>query len=309
MSTIAFIFPGQGSQSVGMLATFSDSNLVQQTFKTASDVLGFDLWEMTQSGPQEQLDLTENTQPALLAASYALWQLWCERSKLRPQQMAGHSLGEYSALTCAGILDFKDAIRIVRRRGELMQSAVTVGQGAMAAIIGLSRDAVADVCEQAAEGKLVNAANFNAHVQTVISGETEAVLRAIELAKSKGAKIAKQIPVSVPSHSLLMKPAAEQLAAEIEAVNFHAPNYEVVNNVDVRIETDPQAIKSALLRQLYSPVRWVDIIERLAKTHDSFIECGPGNVLSKLIRREKKDKFATTIGTIELLETAIQQCA
>lgn len=287
MSKIACVFPGQGSQQIGMLAELAQQfPSVKQTFDKASEKLGYDLFELTQQGPEQQLNQTEYAQPALLVAGYAAWQVWCENNSTKPLLLAGHSLGEYTALVCAGAMDFLDAVMVVAERGRLMQQAVPMGKGAMAAIIGLTPEQVVDVCEQAAEGQILTPANFNAIGQTVISGETEAVSRAIEIAKQSGAKIAKLIPVSVPSHSPMMKSAAEKLAIALQKIALYEPKIPVVNNVDVIAAKEPDEMRSALVRQLYSPVRWVETIQYFAQ-HDiqRIYELGPGNVLAGLIKR------------------------
>lgn len=284
---LAFIFPGQGSQSVGMLSELSTRYpLIKETYQEASDVLGYDLWALTENGPEAQLNQTEYTQPALLAASVALFRIWEAEKKEKPFLMAGHSLGEYSALVCANALDYKDAIKLVALRGKFMQAAVKEGEGGMAAIIGLDNQHIEEICEFVANGEILAPANFNAVGQTVIAGQIAAVERAITLAKEKGAKIAKLIPVSVPSHCLLMKPAAEKLKAELTNVKIVSPSIPVVNNVDVQMCEEPDEIKIALIKQLYSPVRWVETIQlfsRMGITH--MMECGPGKVLAGLNKR------------------------
>lgn len=286
----AFIFPGQGSQSLGMLADFAAETTVQHTFQEASGALGYDLWELIQKGPQETLNETDKTQPALLAASVALWRLWKlrggTRPSMRPRLLAGHSLGEYSALCCAGVLILGDAIRLVEKRGRFMQEAVPAGTGGMAAIIGLADDKVIAACEAAAQGEVVSPVNFNSPGQVVIAGATDALARACVACKEAGAKRALPLKVSVPSHCALMQPAAERLAEELRQVNFNAPEVPVINNVDVAIETDPERIRDALVRQLYQPVRWVEVVEKLkAEGIAQTYECGPGKVLAGLIKR------------------------
>lgn len=284
---IAFIFPGQGSQALGMLAELAEHYpLIQETFAQASQALNFDLWELCQKGPATALNQTENTQPALLAASVALWRLWQQQRGLKPLYMAGHSLGEYSALVCAGALDFLTAVRLVAERGRLMQAAVPMGKGAMAAIVGLENSKLIALCDSLAEGQVLSPANYNAIGQTVVAGDSAAVDRLVAHAKQAGAKLAKLIPVSVPSHCALMKPAAEHLSETLKTVHISAPQIPVVNNVDVVIEHDAIAIKKALVKQLYSPVRWVEIIQWMEQQKlDEFIECGPGKVLSGLNKR------------------------
>jgi len=284
---IAMIFPGQGSQTPGMLAELSQrESIIIDTFKEASEVLGVDLWDVTQNNPKDLLNQTAYTQPILLAASVALWRIWCQQNEQMPQIMAGHSLGEYSALVCAEAVAFKDAIDLVHKRGLYMQEAVPQGKGAMAAIIGLTPDKVAKACDMAAKGATVSSANFNAIGQIVISGEKEAVERAIVNAKELGAKIAKLLPVSVPSHCQLMAPAADKLAEVLNTIEIQLPSIPVLHNADVSISHTIEAIKDKLIKQLYSPVRWVETIEMMSKEGvDTLYECGPGKVLAGLNKR------------------------
>lgn len=262
MTQFAFVFPGQGSQSVGMLAELAvQYPVIEETFREASDVLGYDLWALAQQGPAEELNKTWQTQPALLTASVALWRVWQQAGGKAPALMAGHSLGEYSALVCAGVIAFADAVRLVELRGKFMQEAVPEGTGAMAAIIGLDDAAIAKACEESAQGQVVSPVNFNSPGQVVIAGNKEAVERAGAACKAAGAKRALPLPVSVPSHCALMKPAAEKLAVELQNIVFNAPAIPVVNNVDVKCETSPDAIRDALVRQLYSPVLWTQTVE------------------------------------------------
>lgn len=290
MSKFAIVFPGQGSQAVGMLAELAEQyESVQQTFAQASDALGYDLWALVQNGPAEDLNQTHRTQPALLAASVAIWRVWQQEGGAQPAVLAGHSLGEYSALVCAGVLDFSDAIKLVELRGQLMQEAVPAGVGAMSAIIGLDNDAIAKACEEAAQGEVVAPVNFNSPGQVVIAGHKAAVERANELCKAAGAKRALPLPVSVPSHCALMKPAADKLAVALESVTFNAPVIPVINNADVATETDPAAIKLALVKQLYGPVRWTESVERMAAEGvELLLEVGPGKVLTGLTKRIDK---------------------
>lgn len=283
----AFLFPGQGSQALGMLAEFAKHySIIRETFMLASHVLKLDLWELCQEGPEAVLNQTENTQPALLTASVALWRLWQEQEGFKPTFMAGHSLGEYSALVCAGSLDFKVAVDLVAKRGRFMQAAVPLGVGAMGAIVGLDNEKIHELCALAAEGQVLSPANYNSIGQTVVAGNSAAVRRLLDLAKQAGAKIAKLIPVSVPSHCALMEPAAKQLARVLEDITFYVPNIPIINNVDVAIEHDPSLIKKALVEQLYNPVRWVEIVQNLEKRGvEEMIECGPGKVLAGLNRR------------------------
>ncbi len=283
---LAFVFPGQGSQSVGMLADHIETPIVSQTFAEASEVLGFDLLKLVSEGPAEDLNKTENTQPALLAASVALWRLWLEKGGERPAFVAGHSLGEYSALVCAGVIKFTDAVRVVRQRGLFMQEAVPAGTGAMAAILGLEDDKVIEVCQSAAQGEVVEAVNFNTPGQVVIAGSKDAVARAIELAKEAGARKAMPLPVSVPSHCALMRPAAERLAIELATVKLSVPTIPVIQNVTAKQCSEPEQIRQNLVAQLYSPVRWVETINTLTETGVSrFAECGSGKVLAGLSKR------------------------
>jgi len=287
----AFIFPGQGSQSIGMLADLAAGYpLVEQTFAEASEALGFDLWRVAQEGPEARLNSTDVTQPAMLAAGVATYRVWLDQGGVPPALMAGHSLGEYSALTCAGAMQFSAAARLVAARGRLMQEAVSADAGAMAALLGLDDDAVQTVCAEAAGGEVVDAVNFNSPGQVVIAGHRSAVERAVELAKSRGAKRAVMLPVSVPSHCSLMRPAAEKLGQLLKEVDIGSPNIPVVNNVDVAAPSDPEEIRSALSRQLFSPVRWVETIRYLAQAGaDRVVECGPGKVLVGLNKRINKE--------------------
>lgn len=287
MNKLAMVFPGQGSQTVGMLAELAtEYPVVQETFSQASEVLGYDLWQLVQQGPAEELNKTWQTQPALLAASVAIWRVWQQRNGTKPAILAGHSLGEYSALVCAGVIDFEDAIKLVELRGKLMQEAVPEGTGAMSAIIGLDNESIAKACESAAQGEVVAPVNFNSPGQVVIAGNKAAVERAGEACKAAGAKRALPLPVSVPSHCALMKPAADKLANALNDITFNPPLFAVINNVDVIAATDPQEIRAALVRQLYSPVRWAETIEYMAKQGiDSLLEVGPGKVLTGLTKR------------------------
>ena len=283
---LAFVFPGQGSQTVAMLSDFSENVIVQDTFKEASAALGYDLWQLVANGPVEKLNQTNFTQPALLTASVALWRVWQAESDIVPDIMAGHSLGEYSALVCAGVFSLKDAVKLVEQRGEYMQASVPEGIGAMAAVIGLDDQAIIDACEQAKNNEVVAAVNFNSPGQVVIAGHKEAVARAGVLCKEAGAKRVLPLPVSVPSHCELMMPAAEQLAHALEQVTFNTPTVAVVNNVDVKAEESAEAIKSALIKQLYSPVRWSETISFFASENVTKVaEIGPGKVLQGLNKR------------------------
>ena len=304
----AFVFPGQGSQSVGMLANLAEETIVRHTFEEASDALDYDMAQLIASGPAETLNQTDKTQPALLAASTALWRLWCDNAP-QPEQLAGHSLGEYSALVAAGVIPFVDAIKLVEKRGLFMQQAVPAGTGKMAAIIGLADELVSEACIKAQQNSVVSAVNFNSPGQVVIAGQADAVERAMGLCKEKGAKRALPLPVSVPSHCALMKPAALQLENELAKLNFAQPKIKVVNNVDVAVVSDESEIKDALIRQLYSPVRWTESITCLAANGvTDLAECGPGAVLSGLCKRidrtlsahklSSKDAFNQVVGAV-----------
>ncbi len=295
--SLAFVFPGQGSQSIGMLNELAEAEpVVLDTFKTASDVLGYDLWDVTQQGPQEKLNSTDITQPALLAAGVACWKVWQVKGGAMPVVLAGHSLGEYSALVCGGVLDFSDAIKLVEVRGQFMQQAVPEGQGGMAAILGLEDAQVVEACKQAAEGDVLQAVNYNSPGQVVVAGSKAAIERIVTVAKEMGAKRALPLPVSVPSHCDLMKPAAEQLAEKLESVTFSTATIPVINNVDVAVETDAGKIRDALVRQLFNPVRWVGTIHKMAADGvDQLIECGPGRVLIGLNKRIDKSMSAAAV--------------
>lgn len=287
MSQLAIVFPGQGSQTVGMLGELAEQySVIQETFAQASSVLGYDLWSLTQTGPAEQLNQTEYTQPALLAAGVAIWRLWQQLELLQPSYFAGHSLGEYTALVCADALAFSDALQLVKKRGQLMQAAVPQGTGAMAAIVGLDDDTVASLCGQAAEESVLSPANFNSPGQVVVAGHAEAVARLLPLAIASGAKLAKQLSVSVPSHCELMLPAAEQLQTILASISLTPPQIPVVNNVDAVVTMSADDIKDALYRQLFSPVQWIkDVQHMVANDVSSVVECGPGKVLTGLNKR------------------------
>ncbi|MCG4455643.1 ACP S-malonyltransferase [Pseudomonas sp. MMS21-TM103] len=285
-ASLAFVFPGQGSQSLAMLAGHGSQQIVIDTFAEASDVLGYDLWALTQQGPEEQLNQTDKTQPAILTASTALWRLWRAEGGLQPAFVAGHSLGEYSALVAAGSLGFAEAVKLVELRGQLMQQAVPAGQGGMAAILGLDDADVLAACAEAAQGEVVSAVNFNAPGQVVIAGSAAAVARAVDACKARGAKRAMSLPVSVPSHCALMRPAAERFAGAVAAVVWQAPQISLVQNVSARVVADLDTLKADLLAQLYSPVRWVESIVCMAEQGVAdLLECGPGRVLSGLNKR------------------------
>ncbi len=304
MKKFAMVFPGQGSQAVGMLAELAtEYPVVEETFKQASDVLGYDLWQLVQQGPAEELNKTWQTQPALLAASVAIYRVWQEKyPHLKPDVMAGHSLGEYSALVCAGALDFQDAVKLVELRGKLMQQAVPEGTGAMYAIIGLDNEAIISACADAAQGEVVSAVNFNSPGQVVIAGAKAAVERAAAACKDAGAKRALPLAVSVPSHCALMKPAADQLAVSLDNIAIRTPTTAVINNVDVACETENSEIRHALVRQLYSPVRWTEIVERMAKDGvQVLVEVGPNKVLTGLTKRIVADLQATAVNDLTSL--------
>ncbi|WP_258576847.1 ACP S-malonyltransferase [Candidatus Pantoea persica] len=309
MTQFAFVFPGQGSQTVGMLAELAAVyTLVEETFREASDVLGYDLWQLVCAGPAEELNKTWQTQPALLAASVAIYRVWQQQGGKQPSLIAGHSLGEYSALVCAGVLDFADAIKLVELRGKLMQEAVPEGSGAMQAIIGLDDAAIRKACEESAQGQVVSPVNFNSPGQVVIAGNKEAVERAGAACKAAGAKRALPLPVSVPSHCALMKPAADKLAVALENIAFNAPSVPVVSNVDVKCESDAVAIRCALVRQLYSPVRWTESVEFMASQGmTQLLEIGPGKVLTGLTKRIVDSLTAAAVNDPMSLSAALEQ--
>ena len=305
--SFAAVFPGQGSQSVGMLgALASEHPEVRRTYAEASEALGYDLWALCQEGPDERLNATERTQPALLAAGVAAWRTWKAAGGGDPLAMAGHSLGEYTALVCAGALDFKAAIQLVEFRGQAMQQAVPAGQGAMAAIIGLDDEQVRAACAEAAQGEVVEAVNYNAPGQVVIAGNTAAVQRAGEACKARGAKRALPLPVSAPSHCALMRPAAEKLAARLAGVAVSRPVIPVLQNVDVTSHTDGDEIRATLKAQLYSPVRWVETVQKLAGQGAlKQIEFGPGRVLIGLAKRIDKTVEAYPVYDPTTLQAAL----
>ena len=295
------IFPGQGSQSVGMLGQLADAfPVVKATFSEASSVLGYDLWQRVKDGPVDLLNQTTCTQPALLSAGVATWRCWQERSPQLPAMMAGHSLGEYTALVCADAIAFGDAVALVEKRGEHMQHAVPEGTGAMAAILGLDDAQVIDVCAQAAQDDVVSAVNFNSPGQVVIAGSAAAVERAMQLAKQAGAKRALPLPVSVPSHCSLMQPAADAFAADLAALEIRSPVIPVLHNVDVKAHAEPDAIRAALSGQLYNPVRWVETIRAMRSAGiDTVFEMGPGKVLAGLNKRIDKSMPGIAVQTAE----------
>ena len=305
MKKFAMVFPGQGSQSVGMLADLAEQfPIITETFKQASEVLGYDLWTLVQQGPAEELNKTWQTQPALLAASVAIYRVWQQQyPDFKPEVMAGHSLGEYSALVCAGVIDFQDAIKLVELRGKLMQQAVPEGTGAMYAIIGLDNESIIKACKEAEQGEVVSAVNFNSPGQVVIAGAKNAVERAAAACKEAGAKRALPLAVSVPSHCALMKPAADQLAVSLESIAVKTPVSAVINNVDVKAENNAEAIRSALVRQLYSPVRWTETVEKMATSGvEVLVEIGPGKVLTGLTSRIVKELSASAVNDVKSLD-------
>lgn len=289
MNKFAFVFPGQGSQAVGMMEGFAGNPVVAQTLAEASDALQFDLAKLIAEGPKEELDLTTNTQPVMLTAAVAAYRAWIAAGGPVPTVVAGHSLGEYSALVAAGVISFKDAVPLVRFRAQAMQEAVPVGQGTMAVMLGLSDEDVRAACAEAAAavpGEVVEAVNYNAPAQVVVAGHTAAVDKACEIAKAKGAKRAMRLPVSAPFHSSLLKPASDRLRDYMASIQFNAPQIPLINNVDVAVLTDPASIKDALVRQAASPVRWVETMQKVAADGiTNVVECGPGKVLMGLAKR------------------------
>jgi len=303
----AFVFPGQGSQSVGMMQSFAESKGVREIFAEASDVLEQDLWKLVAEGPAEALNSTVNTQPVMLTAGYAVYRAWRDAGGAEPALVAGHSLGEYTALVASGALAFRDALPLVRFRAQAMQEAVPVGEGAMAAILGLEDDAVSAACGEAAQGQVVEPVNFNAPSQVVIAGHKSAVERGMAAAKAKGAQRAVLLPVSAPFHSSLLKPAAERLSAYLVGIHVSAPRIPVVNNVDVAAENDTQRIKDALARQACKPVRWVEVVRRMAGAGVMHVaECGPGKVLAGLTRRIDGNLQGYAITDPQSLEQTLQ---
>ena len=305
----AFVFPGQGSQSVGMMAAYGGSAVVRATFDEASAVLGQDLWRLLAEGPAEALAQTVNTQPVMLTAGVAVYRLWLDRGGKVPAVLAGHSLGEYSALVAAGVIAFTDAVPLVRLRAAAMQEAVPAGAGAMAAILGLDDDRIADACaeaEAAVGGGVVEPVNFNGPGQTVIAGSKATVERACEACKARGAKRALLLPVSAPFHSSLIRPAADKLAARLAQLSFAAPQIPVINNADVAIESDPERIKDALVRQAYSPVRWVETIRKMAAMDiTTVVECGPGKVLAGLTKRCADGLTSVSLADLASIEATL----
>lgn len=305
--SFAFVFPGQGSQHLGMLAELAAQHaVIQETFAEASEVLGYDLWDLVQNGPEADLNQTDKTQPALLTAGVALWRLWQQQGGEKPAIMAGHSLGEYTALVCAGAISFADGVTLVRKRGEFMQAAVPAGAGAMAAILGLDDEGIKAACVSAAEGAVVSPVNFNCPGQVVIAGEKAAVERAIDACKAAGAKRAVPLPVSVPSHCALMKPAADQLAEVLASITVSLPSIPVVQNVAARVPATPEELKQNLLAQLYSPVLWTDCVQAMvAQGVETTLECGPGKVLSGLNKKIHKALVVKAINDPEGFDAAL----
>lgn len=302
---LAFVFPGQGSQSVGMMQGFDALPVVRKTFEEAGEILKLDLWQMVSSGPAEVINQTINTQPVMLTAGVAVYRAWQEMGGSQPAFMAGHSLGEYTALVAAGALSFADALPLVRYRAEVMQEAVAEGAGGMAAILGLDDDTVRAVCAEAAQGEVVEAVNFNSPGQVVIAGSKAAVERGMELAKAKGAKRALPLPVSVPSHCALMKPAAEKLAVYLQSVAMQTPQVPVLHNADVKNYSGAAEIKDALVRQLYMPVRWVETVQAMAAAGVTHVaECGPGKVLTGLNKRIVAELQGLALIDVAALEQA-----
>jgi len=304
---LAFVFPGQGSQTVGMLGDYQENEIVQNTFSQASRALGYDLWQLIAQGPSEKLNQTHYTQPALLTASVAIWRLWLSKSSLLPSIIAGHSLGEYSALVCAEVITLEEAVVLVEKRGQFMQASVPEGIGAMSAIIGLDNQAIIDACVKAQDQEVVSAVNFNSPGQVVIAGHKAAVERAGLLCKEVGAKRVLPLPVSVPSHCALMKGAADRLALELDKITFNTPKISIVNNVDVAVESSAEAIKVALVKQLYSPVRWSEIISKLTNDGvEQVVEAGPGKVLQGLIKRIDKSVTCISVNSSDSLANALE---
>jgi [acyl-carrier-protein] S-malonyltransferase len=302
----AFVFPGQGSQSVGMLRELAAAYpLVRQTFAQAADALGYDLWSVVSEGPEERLGMTEVTQPAMLCAGVAVWRVWCDVGGSKPVAMAGHSLGEYTALVCAGAFDFAEAVSLVADRARYMQEAVPAGQGKIAAVLGLSDDEIRAVCAEVAQGEVVEPVNFNSPAQVVIAGASAAVERAIDRAKAAGAKRAVLLALSVPAHSSLMAPAAERLADRLKSATVRSPDVPVVHNATADVTGTPDSVREVLVRQIASPVRWVETIERIANEGaQAFVECGPGKVLTGLNKRIARDSDCFAVNDSQTLNDA-----
>ncbi len=308
MQKLAFVFPGQGSQSVGMMAAYGDDADIRATFDEASAALGEDLWAMAAEGPAERLSLTTNTQPLMLTAGVAVYRSWIKRTGRQPDVVAGHSLGEYAALVAAGVLALKDAVPLVRLRAQAMQEAVPAGTGAMAAVLGLDADVVKAACVDAAQGEVVAAVNFNSPEQTVIAGHAAAVQRAMALLSERGAKRTVALPVSAPFHCSLMQPAADRLAAVLPGIAFARPQIALVNNVDVATPDEADAIRDALVRQAAAPVRWVEVIQRMAALGVTTVaECGPGKVLAGLTKRIDRNLNGVALADAAALDQLAQQ--
>jgi [acyl-carrier-protein] S-malonyltransferase len=306
---LAFVFPGQGSQKIGMLADLAvQYPIVTQTFAEASQVLGYDLWDLVQNGAQQDINLTERTQPLLLTASVAVWRVWKELGGAQPALVSGHSLGEWSALVCAGVIAFTDAVKLVQQRGKFMQDAVPAGQGAMFAIIGLDDALIIAACKKAEQGEVVSAVNFNSPGQVVIAGTAAAVERAGVLCKEAGAKRALPLPVSAPFHTSLMRPAADRLAKQIAATEFKAPQIPVVHNVTAQTESNPEKIKTLMIEQIYNAVRWVECVNTMSAAGiTTMIECGPGKVLSGLNKRINSELTTLSIEKSEEVDSVLAQ--
>jgi len=310
-STLAFVFPGQGSQSIAMLSELAaDFPVVADTFAEASAILDYDLWQLVQQGPEQALNQTDKTQPAMLTAGVATWRVWQQQSDVMPAMMAGHSLGEYTALVCSGAIEFADAVALVADRGRFMQQAVADGEGAMAAILGLDDEQVRAVCNESAQGEVVAAVNFNSPGQVVIAGHAAAVARAIDAAKAAGAKRALALPVSVPSHCSLMQPAADNMRLRLGTIIINSPLIPVINNVDVIHAAASDAVADALVRQLYNPVRWVETVQAMAASGiRTVVECGPGKVLAGLNKRIDRSMTALPVFDTASLQQALETIA
>lgn len=306
--SLALVFPGQGSQQIGMLRELAERySVVRTTFDEASEALGYDLWHIVQEGPEEKLNATACTQPALLTASVAIWRVWQELEGPRPSMMAGHSLGEYSAMVCSGALGFAEGVRLVRLRGEAMQDAVPAGVGAMAAVLGLDDAAVEQACRDAAQSEVVSAVNYNSPGQVVIAGHEAAVDRAIALCQEAGAKRALPLPVSVPSHCALMQPAAERVEAAMAELEFKLPRYDVYQNVNAEVPTSTDVLQQRLVEQLYRPVRWTDCVNAMfGEGAGVFIECGPGKVLTGLNKRIQRQAKGLAVNDPDTLVAALE---
>jgi [acyl-carrier-protein] S-malonyltransferase len=306
--SIALIFPGQGSQAIGMAASLAEnSQAVRTCFEQASDALSYDVWKLTQEGPIEQLSQTEFTQPALLTAGYAAWLVWQEQGGEKPTLMAGHSLGEYTALVCAGAISFEEGVALVRDRGRYMQQAVPEGEGAMAAILGLEQDQVEQVCQQAAQGDVLQAVNLNAPGQIVIAGHAAAIERGCLAAKEAGAKRAMPLPVSIPAHSSLMSSASDRLSERLDQCTISMPEIPVIHNYNVQVSTSTEEIANSLVKQLDSPVRWIESVEAMANNGvDHFIESGPGKVLGGMVKRIAKGTQCSEIGSFDSIQTVVE---